>query len=864
MADRNAIYSLAFEVVKSEQQQAIKSIKDLSKELLTLQKQGDHTSDSTAAIAERLQKLANADQVLRQLAEEAKSMGLETDDANASLARAYELLEKIGSTKAEVGALADEMHRTGNEIEQASDEASDFSKRLDIAGERYRNVNNQVDLGGQLETGARTVGGALGGDVGQGLNVVAEIGAVAEALPRLKLGLQNLPDVTRAVVKELGAGGVGLIGALGALAVVTAIAIKAQEDNKLKAEAVTAAMDTYFELLQTGTTAQVLAKKKEIEAEIQLLELREKADQERVDSANKTAEEIKSISPGSVVLEGLVNAVNSAGKEIGAFNSEGKEAEDQLSRTKGELAAARANLEVFNELLDENTLATNDAAAALIESNKLQIKAIEEKAAREKEVEALIAGGSLEAAKDRQAALLLERKSTSDQLAALQAIQNPTEDVINKIQSLGEEQKNIARLYGLIEIAAIPVLTAQEQEVQTLERLTAATNGRVAALLEQSQYELEFNRFLKTASIEGTQARIEGLREERESIMSILPELHRLSTESDEAAAEYQNAVDRLQDIRAQLADLGSEGIAAAIANEQSKLDADITRILTASAEKIGQIRSDLAQKEIDLYSDLQTKLADAIKSAAEKREELERDYVEKSVEIAEDLADKKLEIEKKFARSQEQAIGDRDALALYQAKQTRDDELSDAEKAAKEQQESLNKNYAKQLDTINRELAKQQATLQAQYNAQLNTLRMNAQNAINLENQKAQAEINTRQQAFNMQVQQLQSFATTGTGLIASFATNSITALQGFVSRANQLFSGLGGSSTSSGGGVVVIPDGGAGGGMGGNQQPFASGDLFQPPTTGINFNITGNTRDSIIKQVNSQLYNLLSGLDM
>lgn len=164
-------------------------------------------------------------------------------------------------------------------------------------------------------------------------------------------------------------------------------------------------------------------------------------------------------------------------------------------------------------------------------------------------------------------------------------------------------------------------------------------------------------------------------------------------------------------------------------------------------------------------------------------------------------------------------------------------------------------------METINRELAKQQATIQAQYNAQLNITRTNAQNAINLENQKAQAEINTRQQAFNAQVAQLQSFATTGTGIIASFAQSSITALQGMLTQAQQLFGSFG-SSTIGGGGVVVVPDGGtSGGGMGGVQQPFVDpfgGGAFSPV-----FNITGNSKESILQGAMQALNQALSGLD-
>jgi hypothetical protein len=413
---------------------------------------------------------------------------------------------------------------------------------------------------------------------------------------------------------------------------------------------------------------------------------------------------------------------------------------------------------------------------------------------------------------------------------------------------------------------ATPLVSVLEQTAKTIEGLESAhstltsalgyqedaVKNRIAQLKEQAQAEIEFGKFLKSASAESVQARIAALQEEAAALRTNLPELERMAKTSTSAAQEFAETTDRLSEIDAQLQKIGSQGVIAAIQHEQEQLTAEIIKIEAARDEKIAQIRAQAAQKELDLFQDLQRGLAEAVAEAQEERADAQRDYIEKSAEIEQDLARKRLDIQKKFGRSLEQAIDDRDALAANQAKQTRDDELEDAEDAAQEQRQTLEAEYQKQLETIDRELTKQQQTLQAKYAQQLNDLRQQTAQSISMEQQKAQQEISTRQQAYQQELALLQSFAQSGVTTISAFAQGSVaslvqfsseaqTILAGFVAQASNILGGLIGSGSN----VPTPPPPPSP--IGGPQQPFGRGDMY--------VRIEGYTKQQIHAELNGIL---------
>lgn len=802
MAEREAIYKLRFQVDKSGQQESIRAIDALADEFADLDKNAQQVSKSAQNAVAQLSTFAKGRAEIQATANEAKQLAVSADDAKTALERAADV-------SADMGRVADEARNAREELNKAADAADNLGGRLDQADERFGVVSRRVGLAGDVQSNLGSIRGlsqtaGLGG-TGEAIGVAGELAALTEELPRLKAALASMPDVLKFVSAEIGVGGVGLIGGLAVLGIAFKMLSEQAEENRKVVSGFIDQQREYNTFIGTATKESIDERIAELNRQLEAEKSTLETTRQVRDEFNQKTEEAFG-ETGVKVLKGI----DSVTGKIGIFDEvdeQFKKSKDTISSTEKEIA--KLSLAYDDQQVIARTLAEEEKrlAAERLKNDLEYISFLESRNQRLVAAEELLATGTEEQVQARIDAIKQEqevnRRNIADVTQGTPIADFLADDTLDsaireRVQgyqtAISDAQEEVDFLSG----TTAGLTKLQSTLTSTLENQGDVVKDRINQIKEEAQSEREFSRFLKSASADSVAARIESLQEEATALRSMLPELQKLAPTSEDAANELRATTDRLGEIDAELRRIGSEGVIAAIQREQAELTAEIIKIEQTRDEKILQIRAQAAAKEAELFQSLQQDLADAVADANESRADALRDYEQKATEISEDLARKRLDIEKKYSRDAANAVGDRDALALYQAKQTREDGLEDAEEAAAEQRADLQQNYAEQLETINRELAKQQQALQTKYAQQLNDLRTATANSINAERQKAAEEIRVRQQAYQDELAQLNSFAQNGAASVQSFATNSLTTLGTFVERAREIMAGLIGSATS------------------------------------------------------------------
>lgn len=160
--------------------------------------------------------------------------------------------------------------------------------------------------------------------------------------------------------------------------------------------------------------------------------------------------------------------------------------------------------------------------------------------------------------------------------------------------------------------------------------------------------------------------------------------------------------------------------------------------------QKQTEATAEAASKLQDALDDANLKRANAEADAEDRRSQIADDAAERRAEIEQDDADRRAEILKKFNTDYFNAVADRDALAAFKAKQTRDDDLSKQDKALRKQEEALDKSMAKQLASVQKALDKQLRSIQDGYDRQVREIgQALAKQLKALEGEKAQEQAN-------------------------------------------------------------------------------------------------------------------------
>lgn len=560
---------------------------------------------------------------------------------------------------------------------------------------------------------------AAGGSSGR--SGLARIGSEIRMLPSIGIpgagfGTDTIGNILRVAgaIQELSAGFGALLPILGAAALaVGAIAgvflllSQRNEESARITRTLIGLTGEYYRLALNGTQEQ-------IQAAIEKAELDRDIAQAQVDF-NRS------------VLQQIDQAVGTPGRAIAdIFNLSGaKELREQTQSLEQQLFQSSFAVNYFSSLLDENQAAIERFAA---EFEKFNLSG-GERFTREQGIDeqAFLERARLVDEFTRNYARALEQAGSAAEGSMQFAIENL--DMYRQQQAAYEEQRdaieaeldflnqNKGYYEALLQSSDASLRAAAAEQLGRIEflekELTAlAGEGGVLTIIDQIVEGLEGSVRAAAFVAEQAQGFLEGLGTIGEQLVG-----------SGQATLDYLAAVRAVQDAEAEHAD------------------------------KLLAIEQKLSDALVEAAYDRDRALEDALYEAEQRRTDITEEAAQARIDLEEDTERKRRQIERRFNRSMLNAIGERDALAAYQAQQRRDDELADLEESYDEQEETIQRRLEEQRRTIDRNLENQQRTIQRRYEDQLRTANLAHQRALQQEAQRWQEELTLRQNAMQQQL---------------------------------------------------------------------------------------------------------------
>jgi len=288
-----------------------------------------------------------------------KSLDELRDNALAAARQTGDLVDaakQLGRELRAVGATEDEISRVTKEFSQMAaqaEKAAQAARGIAPAKGNFDTVSENVSLAGDAESSIRAISGAigtLGGEVGaqieQLTNVGAEFLAVTEAAPRLVASLSGLPQTISAAASALGPAGLLVAGvAAGAAALVALYKNSIKEQEKALQAFAQASAEFVDFVAGGGTTKEAVASQEENLRRIEIIE------KEKLRLETEYAERRFNI--------------------LDRFLNDGEEAlANQVKEFDNEIRDLTAANDRYQEAIEDNELATNDAASAQEEASK--------------------------------------------------------------------------------------------------------------------------------------------------------------------------------------------------------------------------------------------------------------------------------------------------------------------------------------------------------------------------------------------------------------------------------------------------------------------------------------------------------------
>lgn len=301
---------------------------------------GVETDESSIARAKR--SIDGLEGSVKDVANEIKKAGRvgDFDEVTAGAKKAESAVESLG----------DAARQTAKEIEAATQRAND----------QFDQVSNNVGLAGDLESNARTLGGAIsafgGQQLGGAVGTIAEIPAVVEALPRLKVAFAGLPATLGSAVTALGPVGIAFGAAAAAIAAAVVVAQKGVEDLKRATAARLSAEEDIATQIAGGLTTGG--------AQAQLAELK-RLQELQTELVRDAENERKKVFEQSVRDAGGLDVSGRLREALGLTTS--GEVDEAFNRRKEALAETTARINELSKALESGELAA-DAAAPAIQS----------------------------------------------------------------------------------------------------------------------------------------------------------------------------------------------------------------------------------------------------------------------------------------------------------------------------------------------------------------------------------------------------------------------------------------------------------------------------------------------------------------
>lgn len=416
-----------------------------------------------------------------------------------------------------------------------------------------------------------------------------------------------------------------------------------------------------------------------------------------------------------------------------------------------------------------------------------------------------------------------------------------TNDAIAAAEAAAEAERELTAIRNQAAVDRVQTEVRVQQEVDRLlrEGTSEGVNDTINSALEEIRALLNANADLALQNTEQAQAQV-GLNNARiDELMLLVDGASAIEGLVTAREREAEAAKTLLSGIRGAISD-AADGINQAVDvaadlksefEDVAKAQKAIDDLNAENARNVERIRRDLADRE-----------AEIIRSGADRAAEISEQYGIDRRYAEEDLADDLLDIQRRFTRENLNAIGDRDALASFLAKQQADQETDDAERAADKEARRRNEAYQRQL-----------RDLSASIENQLRTARAGAQRQLQLEQERYNRELQLKQQALQVEQQQLTQYLN---GIINEGARGYSIAYNQFAAFVAGLASAIPVPSVT----VPSVPTITPPDGPPGAETPTFSTAASAPGGIGsVSFTIVGSTREQIFRELEEYMDDLM-----
>lgn len=396
-----------------------------------------------------------------------------------------------------------------------------------------------------------------------------------------------------------------------------------------------------------------------------------------------------------------------------------------------------------------------------------------------------------------------------------QSGQTPYEDLKKRLDELRlaaqESDHAVARLNQGLESSAFAFNDAAARMEEYNKLLLTSAQQQAQAAADRVRFSDQINR----ASRDDIRELIRQREVEREAIQAQIDAFQTWAPETDEARAQLEKYYEALNTTNQAVQALTDELNKTARARDTwdavknfFKNAVDTVTDIGARVDRAGDINrriaeirgkgfEDLAKVELDL----QRRILEITQDTAERRTDILRDAQDAERESLRDYTRERARIERDANRQLLSAVGRRDVLAFVEAKQARDDALSDLQENLSEERRRRQQAAERQLSDLARN---EQRTI--------DRLRVSAQQQAGIINQRVQQEVRAQQVLLAQTLgftQSRVSVEVQGYQTIVSVATSAISQIArawASLGGAARTTSGTGGTGTGTGTGGRAV----------------------------------------------------------
>ena len=452
------------------------------------------------------------------VAQMAKQVDIASGKAGKSIRDAFssQSSSRIAQLKGNLDKSADSVDKLTKSFQQAA-KAKEKLSAAQLADERFGAISRDVGVIGDVESSLRGAGVS---------GILPDVIGMAEALPRLKVGIQGLPAQLDAAAEALGTTRTGFVGGIGLAAIglvgFQLIANQFAADMERIRAANQLGIDNatkYFRVISTGSKEAIEAAIKQSETQ-QLVNSNLIASFENILRLTDETTAAQSTEKEAEAEQKLADALATLGVSIDEFDA--GQMRDEIKRLKGEIDVGAGQLNNYRTALAN----VNDEVAQAAQLEQAIKTVIDQ---RRFEIEAMTL--STDQIKARQQSIKDEMTLLEAEMQIRSAQGQDVTELTVKWAELGQQERFLTdTAYKLADAREKEAEAAKYQE-QQLKDITTAFNKFNTDIETLEQRSLEqraalaerYNEALANAAeaaAEAAENALEGLQEKRSELAS--------------------------------------------------------------------------------------------------------------------------------------------------------------------------------------------------------------------------------------------------------------------------------------------------------------------------------------------------------